>query len=208
MRRIAGLTIVVVLLVSGLAAATASAASKLTLSEEGAALTAGQWVELYGFENVTIDSSVTFIECPGTLAGLLLEVASNAQSHDELSVREGLGLFGGRTHCGSDGGGFGNVEVVFNGHGPLTLTAKGKATVPVGIFLQFEKELHECHYGKKLKGTSTVSSTPAPLQVAFPRQRLRLQKGAINSPGCPRTIEITVSLPTADGEEAAVEAQT
>ncbi len=207
MRRIAGLAIALALVSAGFTAATASAASKLTLSEEGTALTAGQTVELLGSENLEIRSSVVSVECRGTLAGMFLEVLTNGQARDELEVTEGIGVLDGSGHCES-GSSFGNLHLGFVAHGPLKLSAKGKATLPVGLLLQFEHELNECHYQKTLKGTNTAGAARAPLAVTFGAQSLRLDKAASNSSGCPKKIELSLSLPSAYGEEGRVEAQT
>jgi hypothetical protein len=207
MRRIAGLAVALGLVSAGFTAATASAATKLTLSEEGTALTAGQVVELVGSENVKIRSSVVTVECRGTLGGMLLEVLTNGQARDELRFEEGIGVLNGSEHCES-GSSFGNLGLGFVVHGPLKLSGKGKATLPIGLDLQFESELNECHYEKTLKGTNTAGATRARLQVAFLDQSLKLDRALSNSAGCPKKIEFSLSLPSADGEEGPLEAQT
>ena len=206
MRRISGLVIIVVLAASGIAAASAPAASKLTLSEEGIVTTAGQTIEMYGYENVTIRSSAFDIECPDTEAGMRLEVLTNSAAKDELRVLEYSGIFNGNGLCAT-GSSFGPVDLGFSA-GPLTLTAKGKAKLPASFDLQFRNELEQCHYAKTLRGTNTNGSIPAPLQVTFPNQGMKRQRAATNSPGCPGKIEVSISLPFAFGEEGRVEAAT
>lgn len=205
MRRIASLAIASTLLCAGITAGTASAASRLTLSEEGTALTAGQRMEIYGFENVRIRSSAFDIECPGTEAGIQVEVLTNAQAKDELRVLGFSGIFNDQGQCAT-GSSLGPVELNFSA-GPLTLTAKGKTKLPASFDLRFFHE-QECHYARTLRGTNTAGSTPAPLQITFPTQSMSRQRSATNSPGCPSKIEVSISLPIADGEEARVQAAT
>jgi hypothetical protein len=210
-----GLALVIVLAVSA-AAASAASAPRLILSEEdGTALPPGQLVVLTASENLTVSSN---------------DFSCTSPEYEEMEVYSTLVGNAGRKatmtfHAGRENEGIlikssemeiqcegepGWVFVYWNPGGEtLTLGANGEARLrPMLVTVEYEllyggrPEERLCHYAKgALSGRNTATPTREPLTA-----ELNGTLKAHDSPrACPRTIQVSLSLPNIKTYEGGVE---
>jgi hypothetical protein len=201
----------VALLAASAAAAGSASAEKLTLSEGGTALEAGNTFEIYGFDNLFVTTSEGAIECPTSFAGTALEVSvlTNSKGLDEVQIKH---IYGGNLPepCRSFTG---NAGVSLESLGAiLRLRATGKAAVgPVVLLIHFEHEEYQgirysniqCVYKAfRLHGTNTATTTLQKLRIEL-EGKLALD-GSLSSEKakhlCPAEAGMSLSLPSTQNE--------
>jgi hypothetical protein len=211
MRRVALMALTVaVLAMSGIAAGIASAA-KLTLSEGGAVLATGAFFEAYGYNSLSVNTSLGAIECEYYFVQTHMElnVVTNSKGTDELEIGRVNG--GGQEACRSfTGNAFFHLESL---DGPLKLRASGKATTgAVALLIEFEHVTYqeerysdvECFFSaKRLTGSNTATTNRQPLAIELEGQ-LKLDRSLSSENAkhiCPKTAELSMSFPLTENEE-------
>ncbi|HTW42918.1 MAG TPA: hypothetical protein VMD79_11450 [Solirubrobacteraceae bacterium] len=203
-KAIAGVALAVLLAINAAAVSTASAATKLTLSENGAALAPGTIFEGYGSFGVVTSEGV----CSSGGDSLEVSVVTNSKRKDELAIYNYNAEF---ETCESDtGNAVGGLRSL---GGTLDLGANGKVSGgPVALVIGFEHieykdrryEDVECWYvGKRLTGTSTATTSRQKLSIELEGE-VKLDP-SLSSPKakhlCPKTAEWGLSLPVTENEE-------
>jgi hypothetical protein len=219
MKRTASISLAVVaVLAVGAAAGQTASAAKLMLSEGGVSLARGEAFEIYGKNNVVVNTSLGNIECiEGMRTGLRVSVISNSQFADVLEVKEPFGALAGGEDCRA-GEVFVRADVFLESPARIRLRANGEAGLrategPIRLRIQTEfGEGHssmECTFkAERLAGSNNATSNGEPLTVKF-SHILFLDKFAVNSKACPKHAELFVFFDSAlNGEtERLVEEQ-
>jgi hypothetical protein len=199
------------LAMSAMATGTASA-TKLTLSEGGAALLPAKTFEAFGQDrNLFVTTSLGPLECRRLIGenGLEASVVSNSKATDELQITR---LFEGEEEesCESYTG---NARFYLESlTGPLKLRANGRATSgPVELYIEYEhvtvgEETYgavECYFSSgRLTGTNTATATKQRLEIELEgKLALDRHKGFDAKRLCPKTAEMSISLPFTENEE-------
>ena len=183
----------------GCLSAGSAAAADLTLSEGGKALAPRAIVYLFGYGNLEVDTSLGSLDCSylDQSTGLEFAVTSNSAKKDGLLLEE---LYGNDLEpCHSFTG---NAYAFLEFSGPLTLGADGRARTGAPLlrvgFERFHEEEVFCSYAThKLSGTNDATAARQHLTVSL-ASKMHLVD---HSPGrCPRTAQVTLSLPSTEGE--------